>query len=80
MAQRGIVAHESHNFISRDSLVTLRPDVIVVSGTQAARAAKQATSVIPIVLAVSAYPERVGLVESLSRPGGNVTGLTNMGP
>jgi putative ABC transport system substrate-binding protein len=61
-------------------LVTLRPDVIVVSGTQAARAAKQATSVIPIVLAVSAYPERVGLVESLSRPGGNVTGLTNMGP
>jgi putative ABC transport system substrate-binding protein len=59
-------------------LVALRPDVIVASGTQAVRAAKQATSTIPIVMAVSSHPEKIGLVESLARPGGNVTGLTNV--
>jgi putative ABC transport system substrate-binding protein len=61
-------------------LVRLKPDVIVASGTQAVRAAKQATGSIPIVIAVSAYPERIGLVESLARPGGNVTGLSNVAP
>jgi putative ABC transport system substrate-binding protein len=61
-------------------LVQLKVDVIVVSSTQATRAAKQATSTIPIVMAVSAYPDKLGLVESLARPGGNVTGLSNLGP
>jgi putative ABC transport system substrate-binding protein len=61
-------------------LVQLRVDVIVASGTQAVRAAKQATSTIPIVMAVSAHPDKIGLVESLARPGGNVTGLDNVGP
>jgi putative ABC transport system substrate-binding protein len=61
-------------------LVQLRVDVIVVSGTQAVRAAKQATSTIPIVMAVSAHPDKLGLVASLARPGGNVTGLDNVGP
>jgi hypothetical protein len=61
-------------------IVALRPDVIVVSGTQAARAAKQASSEIPIVMTTSAYPDKIGLVESLSRPGGNITGLSNVGP
>ena len=61
-------------------LVQLRVDVIVASGTQAVRAAKQATSTIPIVMAVSAYPDKIGLVESLARPGGNVTGLSNVAP
>lgn len=61
-------------------LVGLRPDVIVASGTQAVRAAMQATTTIPIVMAVSAYPDKIGLVESLARPGGNVTGLTNIAP
>ena len=61
-------------------LVALKPDIIVASGTQAVRAAKQATSAIPIVMTVSSYPDKIGLVESLSRPGGNVTGLSNMGP
>ena len=60
--------------------VALRPDVIVASGTQAVRAAKQATSAIPIVMTVSSYPDKMGLVESLSRPGGNVTGLSNIAP
>jgi putative ABC transport system substrate-binding protein len=61
-------------------LVQLRVDVIVASGTQAVRAARQATSTIPIVMAVSAHPDKIGLVESLARPGGNVTGLDNVGP
>ena len=61
-------------------LVALRPDVIVASGTQAVRAAKEATTTIPIVMTVSSYPEKIGLVESLARPGGNVTGLSNVAP
>lgn len=61
-------------------LVALRPDVIVASGTQAIRAAKQATTTIPIVMAVSGYPDKIGLVRSLARPGGNVTGLTSFAP
>jgi putative ABC transport system substrate-binding protein len=61
-------------------LVALRPDVIVASGTQAIRAAKQATTTIPIVMAVSSYPDKIGLVESLAHPGGNVTGLSNFAP
>ena len=61
-------------------LVALRPDIIVASGTQAVKAAMETTSAIPIVMATSSYPEKIGLVKSLSRPGGNVTGLTNVGP
>jgi len=55
--------------------VRLKVDVIVTVGTAAA-AAKQATSVIPIVFAVAADPIGSGLVASLARPGGNVTGLS----
>ena len=61
-------------------LVQLKVDIIVASGTQPTRAAMQATSTIPIVMAVSAYPDKIGLVESLARPGGNVTGLSNVSP
>jgi len=61
-------------------LVQLKVDVIVASGTQAIRAAMDATSTIPIVMAVSAYPDKIGLVQSLARPGGNVTGLSNVSP
>jgi putative tryptophan/tyrosine transport system substrate-binding protein len=61
-------------------LVQLKVDILVASGTQAIRAAKEATSTIPIVMAVAAFPDKIGLVESLARPGGNVTGLTNFGP
>ena len=56
--------------------VRLKVDVIVTAGA-AVRAAKQATSVIPIVFAVANDPLGAGLVTSLSRPGGNVTGLSN---
>jgi len=61
-------------------LVQLNVGVIVAAGTQAISAAKAATSTIPIVMALSAYPEKIGLVESLARPGGNVTGLSNVSP
>jgi putative ABC transport system substrate-binding protein len=61
-------------------LVRLKVDLIVVGSTTAALAAKQATSTIPIVAAVMADPLRDGLVPSLARPGGNVTGLTFLAP
>jgi putative ABC transport system substrate-binding protein len=57
-------------------LVRLKVDVIVTSGA-AAPAAKQATSTIPIVFMLANDPVATGLVASLSRPGGNVTGLSN---
>jgi putative ABC transport system substrate-binding protein len=55
-------------------LVRLRPDVIVAEGTVAIRAAKTVTQTIPIVMAMSNDPVGTGLVASLNRPGGNVTG------
>jgi putative ABC transport system substrate-binding protein len=57
-------------------LVRLKVDVIVTSGA-AAPAAKQETSIIPIVFMLANDPVATGLVASLSRPGGNVTGLSN---
>ena len=54
----------------------LKVDVIVTSATTTTVAAKQATSVIPIVFAVVGDPVGTGLVASLARPGGNVTGLS----
>jgi ABC-type uncharacterized transport system substrate-binding protein len=59
-------------------LVALEVDVILVGGTPHALAAKQATKTIPIVFAAVADPVESGLVTSLARPGGNVTGLSNL--
>jgi len=56
--------------------VRLKVDVIITSGTEAVVAAKQATSVIPIVFAAAGDPVETGLVLSLARPAGNVTGLS----
>ena len=62
-------------------LVGLKVDIIVaVGGTEPALAAKQATKTIPIVFTSVSDPVSAGLVESLARPGGNITGLTNIGP
>jgi len=61
-------------------LVRLKVDLIVVAGTVAALAAKSATTTIPIVMANAGDPVGAGLVASLARPGGNVTGLEGLGP
>src|SRR5262245_48401745 len=58
--------------------VRLKVDVIVTGGTPQVLAAKQATSVIPIVFAVAGDPVGTGIVASLARPGGNVTGLATL--
>jgi putative ABC transport system substrate-binding protein len=56
-------------------LVGLKVDAIVTHGSAGSRAAKEASATIPIVVAVVGYPVENGIVGSLSRPGGNVTGL-----
>ena len=59
-------------------LVHLKVDVIVTAVTSDSLAAKKATKTIPIVMAAGGDPVAIGLVESLARPGGNVTGLSQM--
>ncbi|WP_050425995.1 ABC transporter substrate-binding protein [Bradyrhizobium tropiciagri] len=61
-------------------LVRLNVDLIVASNTPAARAVQQATTTIPIVVPVMGDPVGDGLVASLARPEGNITGLTFLGP
>ncbi len=61
-------------------LVRLKVDVIVATVSPAALAAQKATRAIPIVIAAAGDPVALGLVESLARPGGNITGLSQMGP
>jgi len=61
-------------------LARLDPVAIVTTGTPGTLAAMQATRTIPIVMASSADPVRSGIVASLARPGGNVTGFTILGP
>jgi putative ABC transport system substrate-binding protein len=60
-------------------LVRLKVDVLCTTSTPAALAAKQATSTIPIVIGRVADPVRSGVVASLARPGGNITGWTHLG-
>src|SRR5262249_39934957 len=59
-------------------LVRLKVDIIVTDYTIAVLAAKNATSTIPIVIINNVDPVGIGLVASLARPGGNITGLTNI--
>src|SRR5215469_11647333 len=61
-------------------LVRLKVDLIVTTGDPAASAAKKATTSIPIVMANAADPVSSGLIASLPRPGGNVTGLASLAP
>ena len=59
-------------------LIQLKVDILVSGTSQAIRAAKQATQTIPIVMAITGDPVADGLVNSLARPGGNITGLTRL--
>jgi putative ABC transport system substrate-binding protein len=61
-------------------LVHLKVDVIVTAGASTTRAAKAATTTVPIVMAQDIDPVESGFVTSLARPGGNITGLSTLGP
>ena len=61
-------------------LMRLKVDVIVSGGSSATRRAKEATSTIPIVMTQDSDPVGTGLVASLARPGGNITGLSTLSP
>jgi putative tryptophan/tyrosine transport system substrate-binding protein len=61
-------------------LVRLKVDVMVLAGPAAIRPAKEATNTIPIVMANDADPVGSGVIASLARPGGNITGLSNLAP
>ena len=61
-------------------LVALSPDLLIAVGPQTAVALKSATATIPIVFGAVADPVRIGLVQSLSHPGGNITGLATLVP
>jgi putative ABC transport system substrate-binding protein len=59
-------------------LIQLKVDVLVIAALPAIRAAKQATKTIPIVMLATQDPVATGIIDSLARPGGNVTGLTRL--
>jgi putative ABC transport system substrate-binding protein len=59
-----------------EELLALVPDVILASATPSVQALQQATRTVPIVFAIVADPVGAGFVDSLARPGGNVTGFT----
>src|SRR5437762_8641655 len=59
-------------------ILTTHPDVIVAFSPQPTRAAKDATSAVPIVMAFVADPVLIGLVPNLTHPGGNLTGVTTL--
>ena len=67
-------------FVAAKVLVQIPVDVIAVYGTPAAQAAQQATQIVPIVAISLGDPVGAGLVSSLARPGGNITGSTILGP
>ena len=77
--RRYVLGNPERNAQIADEFVKMKVDVIVAAGSAATQAAKDATHTIPIVMWGVANPERTGLVASLGRPGGNVTGVSNVG-
>ncbi len=79
-AQRWAERHPDRYSIMVEDLVQRRVDVIVAGNLESAVAAKAATAEIPIVITAGGDPVRSGLVRSLSQPGGNVTGMSEIIP
>ena len=77
--RRDIESRKEAALAAADELIRAGAEVIVVASTLTALAAKQATRTVPIVMTVPSDPVAVGLVASLARPGGNVTGLSFLG-
>jgi len=75
---RNAVGHNDRLPALADELLKLKVDVIVAVNTPAVQAAKKATKTIPVVMMRVADPVKSGLVASLARPGGNITGLSFM--
>ena len=61
-----------------EELVGLHVDALVVSSVPAIRAAKRATTTVPVVMVISVDPVQTGIVDSLARPGGNITGIVSL--
>jgi ABC-type uncharacterized transport system substrate-binding protein len=59
-------------------LIQLKVDVLILTAMTAIRAAKQATKTIPVVMTTTQDPVETGMINSLARPGGNITGLTTL--
>ena len=78
-ARSGELSFERQRTLAAD-LVRLKVDVIVAGGSGDARAAKEATATIPIVMVQGGDPVASGFVASLARPGGNITGLATLRP
>jgi ABC-type uncharacterized transport system substrate-binding protein len=77
---RGADGNRNRQRALAGELVRLKVDVIVTAGAGGTRAAKEATSTIPIVMAQDPDPVGTGFVASLAQPGGNITGLSNLRP
>src|SRR5512144_1085017 len=75
---RNAAGHNERLPTLADELLRLKVDVIVAVNTPAAQAAKRATNTVPVVMLRAADPVKSGLVSSLARPEGNVTGLSFM--
>src|SRR5262249_20946124 len=72
------VLRESQAASAAQELVASEPDAIIVASNELARAVKKATATVPVVFFAVTDPEREGLVASLARPGGNMTGFSHM--
>jgi len=78
--RRGADGQINRLAVLASELVNLKVDVIVAGGTPGSRAAQQATATIPVVATAMGDPVQDGLVASLARPGGNITGTAFLGP
>ena len=77
--ERFLVAEYQQLATAAERLVAQKPDVIVTVGGTAIQAARKATATLPIVMIAGGDPVKLGMVKSLARPGGNVTGFTIIG-